>query len=162
MKRIILIEKVDYKKIEDITRKVVQEELSAQQSNELISLHSNNLQNIIADAIIQADEKKEEIKKEKIKNAKLSKLSIAFMAFWGIVAIFFILLAIGSFTNPNWEYTVRIVNGFKLLAVAITYGLFICIEYAVNKNKEQNFAFNLISLFISIITLLFTIITQEC
>ena len=146
-------EKIDYKRIEELTRKVVREELSAISCNEEKNNVEESLKNVIAQGIIEAEKLKAEAEKERIKNTKLSAFSICAMVFFSLVAAFFALLSIAAFFNSS------IINGCKMAFVSITYVFIVFLEYAVGKNKDKNFTFNVISILLAFIPIVFSVIS---
>lgn len=145
--------KIDYTRIEELTRKIVREELSAISRNEEKSNGEASLKNIIAHGIVEAEKLKAEAEKERIKNTKLSVFSICAIVFFSLVAVFFALLSIAAFFNSD------ILNGCKMAFISITYVFIGFLEYAVGKNKDKNFTFNIISILLAFIPIVFTVIS---
>ena len=150
--------KVDYDKIREITQEVVKEEMKNQQSNQPTPLTKEDIQEAVCNAIIHADTKREDIAREKIKNTKLSIWSIIFIAFFGVLAAFFVVLAITFFAEQGQELSFRISNGAKMIAFSTIYFFVAMAEYATSKNKDRNLGFNFIALLIALASLVVTII----
>ena len=150
--------KVDYEKIREITRDVVKEEIRNQQNNQPTPLTKEDIQDAVCNGIIHADTKREEIVKDKIKNAKLSGWTIAGMIFFGLAAAFFFVLAIGAVAASLDNILAGIINACKFLIISATYVLVVFMEYAMGKNKDKNFAFNMITVLLAFITFVVTII----
>ena len=83
----------------------------------------------------------------------VSAFSICAMVFFSLVAAFFALLSIVAFFNSD------VVNGCKMAFVSITYVFIVFLEYAVGKNKDKNFTFNVISILLAFIPIVFAVIS---
>lgn len=152
------VEPIDYEKIREITREVVKAEIKEQQNNQPTQLTKEDIQEAVCNGILQAGEKKDEIARKKIRGTKLSVWSIISIIFFGMVATFFAVLSLVMFFNEELEVMERITDGAKLALIALTYVFVIIAEYAVGKNKNQAFGFNMITVLLTMITLVVTII----
>lgn len=123
-------------------------------------LTKDDIQEAVCKGIIQADTRREAIAKDRIKNTKLSVGAVVAMVFFSIAAAFFLLLAAGSVLANLDNLAVGIINASKFLIIAMTYVLVVCVEYALGKNKEKNFAYNTITILMTFITFVVAIVQQ--
>ena len=107
--------------------------------------------------VLQAEEQREQIAKEKIKNTKLSGWAITRLIFFSIVALFFVILAISAVASNVTDIGTGITAAGHFLAVSAAYVLLAVTDYALQKNKDKNFGFNLISIMLALGSLLVAI-----
>lgn len=151
-------EQIDYEKVRKITRAVVKEEMNEYRSSRPVPLTKEDIQEAVCNGIIHADTKREEIAREKIKNTNLSGWTIAGMIFFSLAAAFFLVLAISAVAISLDNILAGIINACKFLIISATYVLVVFMEYAMGKNKDKNFAFNMITVLLAFITFVVTII----
>lgn len=120
-------------------------------------LSKDEIRNAVCDGILQAEERREQIAKEKIKNTKLSGWAIARLIFFGIVAAFFVILAIIAVTSNIDDIGTGITAAGHFSAVAAAYVMLAITDYALEKNKDKNFGFNVISIMLALSSLLVAI-----
>ena len=120
-------------------------------------LTPKDIQEAVCDGILQAEEKRERITKEKIENAKLSGRAIARLIFFGVVAAFFFVLAIGAVATNTENIGQGIAVAGQFLAIAVAYVMLAITDYALEKNKDKNFGFNVISIMLALGSLLVAI-----
>ena len=120
-------------------------------------LSHGDIRNAVCDGILQAEERREQIAKEKIKNTKLSGWAIARLIFFSIVAVFFVILAICAVVSNVADIAKGITAAGHFSAVAAAYVMLAITDYALEKNKDKNFGFNLISIMLALGSLLVAI-----
>lgn len=118
----------------------------------------DKLEQIISNAILKAEGIKEENEREAIKNTKLSKLTIVSIIVLCAVAGLLLLLAVSTIFFYDGVLIDRVKQGFKTALLSLTCGFMAFINYAVNKNKNKSFAFNMLSLLFAFISFVFSLI----
>ena len=149
---------IDYEKIREIAREVAKEEITGYAERQGASLTKDDIKEAVCNGIIQADKKREEVLEEKIKNTKVSKWTIARMVFHGLIALFFVILAVATVVINHDNFLESVVNASKFMGIASIYMFIAFVNYAVDKNKDKNFLFNAITILLAITTLIVSII----
>ena len=119
-----------------------------------VQLTNEDIRKAICDGILQAEEQREASAKEKIKNTKLSLWTILRLIFFGVVAAFFLLIAIIAFVTYLEDISKAIAVAGQMSAVAAAYVMLVFADYALSKNKDKTFGFNLITVVIAVMSLL--------
>ena len=120
-------------------------------------LTQSMIQEAVCAGILQAEEQREEIAKEKIRSTKLSAWTIVKIIFYGIVAVFFGLLAIGVVVTNSKDIAKGFTSASPFFAVTLTYVIVAITEYALTKNKDKTFGFNVISIMLALGSLIVAI-----
>ena len=151
------VEPIDYEKIREITREVVKEEMKEQQRNQSASLTKEDIQEAVCAGIMQAEVKKEESDRERIKNTKPSRFTIVMIVVYSIIAAIAFLLA-AVIATIDIDVSSKIGSCGRLVIIGISYIFVAILQYAVGKNKDKNFTYNMISILFAFISLVFSII----
>lgn len=134
--------------------KVKVQKVITRRSRQSVQLSAEVIQNAVAKGILQAEEQREASAKEKIKNTKLSHWTILRLIFFGVVAAFFLLIAIIAFVTYLEDISKAIAVAGQMSAVAAAYVMLVFADYALSKNKDKTFGFNLITVVIAVMSLL--------
>lgn len=150
-------DKVDYDKIREITREVVKEEMKEQQNSQSASLTKEDIQEAVCAGIMQAEVKKEESERERIKNTKLSRFTIVMIVVYSIIAALVFLLA-AVIATIDIDVSSKISSCGKLAIIGMSYIFVAIMQYAVGKNKDKNFTYNMISILFAFISVVFVVV----
>lgn len=148
---------VDYEKIRQIVRETVKEELDKKEQP--APLTKEDIQEAVCGGIILADEKKIEMEKERIKNTKVSlgtKLLIVFHIACAVIFAVCLLLTACFAVDMTWMNRLSVCMKYGLIATLCYFIAYA--EYAVGKNSDPNFAYNILTVLLSILTLALTIL----
>ena len=115
----------------------------------------------LANAIVKAQSKAEEQKlqneKNRIKNTKLSKFSILKIAILSIFALICLVFGLVNLTITAIDLQTRLINSFRFLYFSIAYAFLAFVQYAISKNRNQNFVFNMLSVVLAFATFILAI-----
>ncbi len=117
------------------------------------------LEQTIVSAILNAEKIKIEQEKEKIRNTKISKFTKATISVLCVLALFFVVVSFYTFLNYEGVLTDRIIKSSKIFFIATLYIFMAFVSYALGKNKDKNFTFNLLSILLAFIPVVFTIVS---
>ena len=123
------VEHIDYEKIREITHEVVKEELKAQQNNQPTPLTKADIQEAVCQAIIQADEKRDEIEKVRKSKKRPNRFRAAAMAAANMLIP--VLLAFLVLLAGIWMWVEYTISPAHTLLEYIAYSLmYLCIIVA--------------------------------
>lgn len=134
--------------------KVKVQKVAIRRTKRPAQLSVEDIQNAVAKGILQAEEQQELNTKEKIKNTKLTVGTILRLIFFGVVAAFFVTLAIMAFTVYSEDIGKAIAVAGQMSAVAAAYVMLAFADYVTAKNKDKTFGFNVITVVVAVMSLL--------
>ena len=108
----------------------------------------------LADAIVNAQEKKEKIDRENFKNKKISGFTKFFSVGCIAVAIFLVLVSIPSFVERD------IISGLKILLMS---ALFIVLRFALiitAKTTDKNYSINVAAVTLALAAVILDVIQK--
>lgn len=120
-------------------------------------LTKEDVQNAVINGILQAEEQRELIEKERIKNTKLTGWAIARLIFFSVVAAVFTILAVCAIAINSGDVARDISVAGQFSVVALGYVMLAVTDYALEKNKDKNFGFNVLSIMLALGSLIIAI-----
>ena len=120
-------------------------------------LTKEDVQNAVINGILQAEEQRELIEKERIRNTKLTGWAIARLIFFSVVAAVFTILAVCAIAINSGDVARDISVAGQFSVVALGYVMLAVTDYALEKNKDKNFGFNVLSIMLALGSLIIAI-----
>lgn len=120
-------------------------------------LTQDDIRNAVCTGILQAEEQRELIAKDRIKNTKLTGWAIVRLIFFSAVAVVFTILAVCAIAINSGDIARGVAVAGQFSVVALGYVMLAVTDYALEKNKDKNFGFNVLSIMLALGSLIIAI-----
>ena len=117
-----------------------------------------DIKQAVCAGVLLAEEKREETKREMIKNTKLTGWEKVKVGLWWALAVLAFVAGAICLVAANGEWIVRMEKACKCCVIGFLFVFVARLEYAMCKNHDKQFGYNMITLLIALASFVVSII----